>query len=142
MLRALVGALIGSGGGADLNHCTGYGVISDYALPMMGPIRIPDATLDVRADPGKPVTFSNLRGSFTPTGIEMKLDYLVNALAQARSSVTAQHLRESRFRKVEVTGSHNSGSTSADGTVSSLVVNWKLTLRALPPRTVGIRSKR
>lgn len=130
-LRALVGELVGSGSGYDRNSCLGYIVITDYPLPLRGPVQISGATLDVRADRGKPVAFANLRSA---SWYGPEINALVNALAQAPALVTTQHLRESRFRKVEVTGSHDSGTTDPDGTVRSLVVNWKLTIRALPKK--------
>jgi hypothetical protein len=136
-LRALDGRLTGAGGGADMNSCTREGVISDYALPMMGPIPISNASLDVRAEPDKPVVFSNFSDG-TPDGTDRLARYLADALWYAPGTLTPQQLREAKSRKVDVTGSYAVEKRSADGAeVTWLVVNWKLTIRALPtkPRT-------
>jgi hypothetical protein len=88
------------------------------------------------------VTFSNFRAR-VERGWEQTAGKLTNALSLATASVTEQQLRQARAKKVGVTGSYAVETPSADGAeVRSMNVTWKLTLRALPARTVGIRSKR
>jgi hypothetical protein len=131
-LRALGGTLTGSGSGADFNSCTQGGVVTDYGLPMISPITISDATIDVRADPGREVVFSNFNGTASREGTERLASALANALNLATASVTGEHFYEATVGDVAVTGSFYVETQSADGAeLRSMKVAWKLTIHAV-----------